>query len=228
LDNLLTYLIALAIAGGGDAPGAPEMRMEALGSDTTEFVEVPYDVVYAYYARARKASQNIPAAQRLEWLEAQDVEERSEWVAYFRDSDKTLGRVIKEVMVRRDAHWDRQGAGSSQGYAGNPQTPQRRGWGFTDTSSFMLGSPRKQSRTNGERGKSTGKGGGKGKGKGRDRKILQNLRNGNALCQAFQKNQCQTKGQSCPKGYHMCGVATGANQDRACGGKYHGACDHEE
>ena len=49
---------------------------------------------------------------QLAWLEYQDIQERAQWVPAFRDSDKTLGTVIKEIMQQRDAHWS---ANKSQG-----------------------------------------------------------------------------------------------------------------
>ena len=34
-----------------------------------------------------------------------DTEERSEWVMKFRESQLTLGQVVRDTMIARDAHW---------------------------------------------------------------------------------------------------------------------------
>ena len=67
---------------------------------------MPLDAVYAYYWRAKRAAQALPAASRLGWLEHVDTAERAVWVSEFRDSDKSLSTVIKEVFTQRDAHWE--------------------------------------------------------------------------------------------------------------------------
>ena len=78
---------------------------KTLGADSTTFVEVPLDVVMQYFYRAKRQSSALPLSQRLAWLEARDLEDRSDWVAKFRESSKSLGEVIKETCVARDAHW---------------------------------------------------------------------------------------------------------------------------
>ncbi|CAJ1327947.1 unnamed protein product [Effrenium voratum] len=48
----------------------------------------------------------LPLARRLQWwLQAKDVDERSERVTRFRESTASLGVVIKEVYAAQDAHW---------------------------------------------------------------------------------------------------------------------------
>ena len=106
LDRLYTLLVAYALAGTGRVSGAPEAAREAvLGADSTSFVQVPLDVLLAYYYRARRVLQSLPHHKRLGWLQAQDLAERTEWVTKFRESTKTLGKVVMEVFEARDPHW---------------------------------------------------------------------------------------------------------------------------
>ena len=120
LDKLYTLLVAYALAGTGRVSGAPEAAREAvLGADSTSFVQVPLDVLLAYYYRARRVLQSLPHHKRLGWLQAQDLAERTEWVTKFRESTKTLGKVVMEVFEARDPHWVvRAGEGSAA-----PATP---------------------------------------------------------------------------------------------------------
>ena len=56
--------------------GAPDAAQElSLGADTTKFVNVPLDVIYKYYFRAKRSTTVLPMAQRLQWLQTRDVEE---------------------------------------------------------------------------------------------------------------------------------------------------------
>eukprot|EP00435_Cladocopium_sp_Y103_P041796 s1601_g11.t1 len=106
LDKLYTLLLAYAMAGCAGVTGAPEPVQENnLGADTTKFVSVPLDVVFKYFFRAKRSSAALPSHARLSWLQARDLEERSEWVSKFRESTSTLGQVIQEVYTSRDAHW---------------------------------------------------------------------------------------------------------------------------
>ncbi len=106
LDNLHLYLLALALAGVGKNPQAADPPPETfLGADSTQHVLVPLDVVMAYWWRAHAAAHRIPAPQRLARLESRDCAERAVWVTDFRDSDRSLGFVIRDTMQRRDAHW---------------------------------------------------------------------------------------------------------------------------
>ena len=117
LDRLFTLLLAYAMAGCSGATGAPDAAQELnLGADTVKFVNVPMDVVYKYYFRAKRTVTGLPASQRMQWLQAKDVEERSEWVSKFRESTMSLGQVISEVYTSRDAHWSAPG----------PATPEKK------------------------------------------------------------------------------------------------------
>ena len=103
LDKLYILMVAYSMAGTTALNTAPGTDPEGLGADSTKYVEVPLDVVMAYFFRAKRTAGQLPASQRLTWLQARDGEERSEWVAKFRDSTIPLGQVIKETMVA--AHW---------------------------------------------------------------------------------------------------------------------------
>ena len=97
LDRLFTLLLAYAMAGCASVTGAPEATQElGLGADTTKFVNVPLDVVYRYFFRAKRSVASMPMQKRLQWLQDRDVEERSEWVSKFRESTAPLGQVIHE------------------------------------------------------------------------------------------------------------------------------------
>ena len=56
-----------------------------------------------YYREAD--GRDLPPARHLHSLQAKDVDERSEWVTWFRESTTSLRVVIKEVYAARDAHW---------------------------------------------------------------------------------------------------------------------------
>ena len=95
LAMLHTYLLALATAGSSKVPGAP--TEESHGSDATEFVSVPWDVLQAYHFRASRAAMMVPEASRLSWLEQRDSADRAAWVSQFREGDETLGQVVKSI-----------------------------------------------------------------------------------------------------------------------------------
>ena len=76
---MFTLLLAYAMAGCAGVTGAPDAAQElSLGADTTKFVNVPLDVIYKYYFSAKRSIMVMPMAQRLQWLQTRDVEERSE------------------------------------------------------------------------------------------------------------------------------------------------------
>ena len=104
MGSLFTYLLALAMAGATkrtDVQGTEEF-----GSDSVQFVQVPCDILEAYYFRACRTSRQVSEAFRADWLEKCDVAERAVWVTKFRAGMDTLGRVIQTTFVERDAHWE--------------------------------------------------------------------------------------------------------------------------
>ena len=113
----------------------------------------------------------------------------------FCESTDTLGVIIKEVMVARDAHWipaiTQPGSDPVLGDAKQPQSPNP-----VKTSHFQLGKP-----INGKQ-------------------VARTMRDGTKLCQAFQHGQCKNK-TPCPSGQHRCAAVT--KKERICGASGHGA-----
>eukprot|EP00435_Cladocopium_sp_Y103_P031497 s1905_g8.t1 len=181
LDKLYTLMLAYAMAGCAGVTGAPEAAQELnLGADTTKFVLVPLDVVFKYFFRAKRSSAMLPPAARLQWLQARDLDERSEWVAKFRDSTSTLGQIIQDVFTARDAHWlpsttststSKAAAGPSPSAASlkSPQKPTS-----PSTSQLQMGKP--------IQGKA----------------VAVALKDGTKLCAQFQHGNCKAK--NCPNG----------------------------
>ena len=75
------------------------------GTSSAEFVTAPLDVLLAYFFRAKRCAAIIPSSRRLQWLQARDTEERSEWVTKFREGTQSLIMVVKQISEARDAHW---------------------------------------------------------------------------------------------------------------------------
>lgn len=101
LDKLHTLMLAYSIAGASAVLGGPTPSSEqALGADTTQFVQAPLDVMQAYFFRAKRTASLLPHGKRLAWLQSRDVEERSEWVSHFRESTtaKSSRRSLRFVM----------------------------------------------------------------------------------------------------------------------------------
>ena len=194
LDKLQTLMIAYSLAGVSATNGSPAASEEAkLGADSTQFVQVPLDVMMAYFHRAKKTTCMLPVGKRLPWLQLRDSEERAEWVSRYRESTLTLGQVVKEVFGARDAHWIPtlsapaavlpMGSGSGEGAA-------------PVANRFQLGKPIN----------------------GKD--VAKVLKDGSKLCQSFQHGHCKNK-TPCPLGQHRCGLVV--KKDRVCGASGHGA-----
>lgn len=197
LDKLHTLMLAYSIAGASAVVGGPTPSTEqALGADTTQFVQAPLDVMQAYFFRAKRTASLLPHSKRLSWLQSRDIEERSEWVSRFRESTTSLGKVVKDVFALRDAHWlpPTAGGGSdSHATGGSGSTP---GGPVAAVNHFMLGKPI----------------GGKA--------VAKVLKDGSKICQAFQHGQCKSK-SPCPQGQHRCGLVV--KKERVCGASGHGA-----
>ena len=197
MDRLLTLLLAYAMAGVTPRAGVRDASLEkSLGADSTAFVEVPLDIVMQYFHRAKRQSSLLPMSQRLVWLEARDLEDRSDWVARFRESSKSLGEVIKETSMARDAHWvPHVVPGGTRAEQGKATTSSP---GPAPLSSqFSLGKA-----INGK-------------------KVAKVMRDGTKICQAFQHGQCKNSKGACPQGQHKCGTVV--RGERVCGMPGHGA-----
>ena len=71
-------MLAYALAGAGPLAGVADPSKEkTLGSNSAEFVDVPLDVMLAYWFRAKRFACMVPVRQRLAWLQSRDTDERS-------------------------------------------------------------------------------------------------------------------------------------------------------
>ena len=105
LFNLKTYFMALAIAGASPLPVVPA-DAERLGSDSTLYVVVPWDLLQRYLRRAEKYWVSCHSPLKLNNLVRLDLEDRGEWTHRFSTRPSaTLGAIIKEVMMEREAVW---------------------------------------------------------------------------------------------------------------------------
>ncbi|CAE7248146.1 unnamed protein product, partial [Symbiodinium sp. CCMP2456] len=178
LDRLFTLCLAYAMAGTMAVSGAPAGTEEAhLGADSSLFVAVPLDVTMMYWFRAKRTAALVSSSRRLSWLQARDQEERTEWVARFRDSQKTLGQVIKEVFVACDPHWIPPSSGPPGAAAAPPEAPPT--LPKADSLFQLLGTI-------------AGK------------KVASCMKDGKQLCKEFQRGRCSKK--DCTAGAHLCGV----------------------
>eukprot|EP00435_Cladocopium_sp_Y103_P021555 s228_g5.t1 len=105
-QRMRIYFMGLAVVGASPCRHAPASP-EGLGADSTEYVTVPWDLLLKYCTRAETTAANIMAsASRLGAIQKLDLEERGEWCHRFSTQvSKSLGTVIKEVFVEREALW---------------------------------------------------------------------------------------------------------------------------
>lgn len=103
LDQLFTYLLALSHAGSNWRPQRP--RRGETAHQSCFYVEIPFNLLQRYYWRARRASRMQPVKNRLAWLRAQDIAERSRWTEEYNSSTCSLGIIIWSIMRQRDVQW---------------------------------------------------------------------------------------------------------------------------
>ena len=178
------------MAGTAALQGSPNIQLEkTLGADSTQFVQVPLDVAMQYYCRAKRTAGALPPARRLQWLQAKDVDERSEWVTRFRKLTASLGVVIKEIYAARDANW-----------AVGVQEPQ-----IATTQAAPATASKAAASTNLlTQGKPIG-----------GRPVARTMRDGTQICQAFQhgKGKCMQGVRRCGvviRGDRVCGLGHAA------------------
>ena len=95
-----------------------------MGADITQFVQVPLDVMMEYFYRAKRSASQIQPQKRLAWLQHRDTEERAAWVSKFRESTKTLGSVVRDVINLRDAlSIPVQASASAESLSASPAKP---------------------------------------------------------------------------------------------------------
>ena len=98
LDKLYILMLAYAIAGAAPLAGVCDpSKVRTLGSNSTECVEVPLDMVLALF-RAKRFAASVPVKHRLAWLQVRDTDERSEGVTRFRESSHSMGVVVQQGM----------------------------------------------------------------------------------------------------------------------------------
>ena len=193
-----TLLIAYSLAGCQPLPGVADATKEqTLGADSTEYVEVPLDVMLQYFYRAKRAVAGLPIGKRLAWLRARDSDERSEWVTKFREGTRSLGAVVKELMASRDAHWLPHVVADNHSVAAPAATPHPAVAAPKPApeSKFLTGPV--------INGKPTAK----------------QMRDGLRLCEGFNEGTCSNK--NCGNGAHRCSVILRA--ERVCGSPAHPA-----
>ena len=149
------------------------------------------------------------------------------WVQVFRNSDKQLGAIIKDVFEKRGAHWD---------YMMPSHIPNGNGSGFPPTHPGLpppavpprlTNKEKKQFKKAAAAARKATKGKGKGKGDKAKRPRLtpgtlaSSIPNGPALCPDFNAGKCASVGPACPKGAHKCSMVTKGG--RVCGLTNHGA-----
>ena len=189
-------MIGYAFAGISRRSDAP--AEEPFGADSTLHVEVPYDVLMRYYWRAEERARQIHPATKLAWLRSRDEADRTKWVDMYRNSTETLGSVIANVFLQREASWDPpvESAGNDQFMAEPRQPAEIQGRNVQ---------PKPQDKHRSVEWGTVTTSGGK-------------------LCQDFQKYNCKN-GKACPKGLHACAFIL--LNGRPCGARGHGASRHD-
>ena len=123
LFNLKTYFMALAIVGASPLPVVPT-DAERLGSDSTLYVAVPWDLLQRYLRRAEKYWVTCHSPLKLNNLVRLDLEDRGEWTHRFSTRPScSLGAIIKEVMMEREAVWVSSSGQASSAPAPEPANP---------------------------------------------------------------------------------------------------------
>ena len=58
-----------------------------------------------YHARAVKSVREVHSSKQFDWLRVRDEAERQQWVEKHRSGTTSLGSVIKQTMLEREAMW---------------------------------------------------------------------------------------------------------------------------
>ena len=127
LKKLDIYLCALSIAGCRactTAPAAPE----TVASDSTNYVDIPYDLLLRYKARAEELATRVQESRKLTLISHLDGHERAEWSARLGAQSEGLGKLIQTIMQERNALWISGAAGvgptgASSGSGGTAVAP---------------------------------------------------------------------------------------------------------
>ena len=202
----MVLMVAYAKAGVKKREGAPES--EVRGSDTTLFVEVPFDVLLRYHRRvAARAYRLAELGQNaLDWVQQRDESERSLWVKETRNGKHSIGLVIKSLFDQREAIWmiDEDAIRERKQRDQHRQVDQSR---RRDAVSL--------------RPKGDGKAGAKGKGKRERIETADKMKDGSPLCSSWNRGSCQ---EPCPAGSkHQCSRLLKGEGGRVCGSRAHTA-----
>ena len=157
-----------------------------------------------YPSRATTQVRKLEPHLALRWLEDRDVVEREAWVGEYRNSARTLGKVIRLVFAHREASWEVDttskanlvaGARASKGASGStpPPAPKSQGKGSksTDCNKKM------------------------------PKVISKQLKDKTRLCSDYQYGRCKNPHNACRQGKHLCGAVLVGG--RVCGGKHFGS-----
>jgi len=101
LAAMYSLCIGLAVAGSQSISSDKEPR----GSDTTKFVECPLDILLRYHHRAAVAARALPYRSAITWLRERDIAERAIWVDKHRQTQQSLGVIIKDTYQETASLW---------------------------------------------------------------------------------------------------------------------------
>lgn len=114
LDQLLVYLIGLAMAGAY-ALQPPPTTPESLATESFSYVEFPWDLAWKYHFRAGQSVRRYPESVRLSVISSLDPQERAEWAQRFANGSDPLGAVVHKVFLERATHWSQVPLVTSEG-----------------------------------------------------------------------------------------------------------------
>ena len=109
VDNyfLGVELWALSFAKAGITACDPLPSVaETPGSDSTDYVQVPWDVFDKWLARAHSNTRKVPLETRLQWLKNRVEADIRIWIEDYRlKTELTLGKVIKATFAQTSCSW---------------------------------------------------------------------------------------------------------------------------
>jgi hypothetical protein len=213
------WAMAWAKAGIDAVPHPPEEPAHA-GSDSSDYVIVPWEVVKKWLDRAHKQAKKVPENIRLEWLENRVEADIRIWTEEFRlQTGKTLGKIISQVYTQTAASWyydvmDRTPTKSAP--PGKPDRGRQRSSSRHRGNSGSRNDRRRRDRDSPERPRRPSQA-----------RKASRMRNGDRICKDWndKNNGCS---EPCPKGQkHVCNIVTIASKNRVCGMANHRACNHK-
>ena len=208
-------LWAMAWAKAGiDPTASPPTDVEHAGSDSTEYVKVPWEVVKKWLDRAHKSAKKVPNEIRLQWLENRVEADVRIWVEEYRlQTDRTFGKIISKVYTQTASSWYYDALDKT------PNAKQKgRRRGRRDSSSEH------RDRRQGDRRRDSPQRS-RGQPSSHPRRASR-MRNGDKLCAAWNAS-AEGCSEPCPRGRkHLCSILLKGN-GRVCGMRNHRACNHK-